>query len=108
MSINNPRPSGDINNVEHDEIVGARRVTLIDSSGNQIGFESQYIQRISYNADNLAEYIGLAIPGTLDANTKWQIRKLTYSGMNVTAVNFAGGSNAFSSSWNLRATYSYS
>jgi hypothetical protein len=68
-----------------------------------------YIQRLAYNSDGMVEYIGLAVPGTLDSALSWQIRKLTYSGTNVTSIDFADGNLNFDNSWDLRVTgYLYS
>ena len=65
------------------------------------------IQRIENGASGPI-YVGHAAPGTATSDTKWQIRKITYSDNMATQVDFAQGSPAFNFSWDLRATYSYS
>jgi hypothetical protein len=67
-----------------------------------------YIQRIAYNANSLPEYVGLARPGSATSAAVWQIRKFIYSGTNVTEINFAGSSVAFSQIWDDHASLSYS
>ena len=63
--------------------------------------------KIEYSAGN-AIYIGEARPGSLSSSTKWRIKKLTYSGADVTDVQWAGGSDAFIYIWDNRASYTYS
>jgi len=70
-------------------------------------FSNRYIQRIAYNAQGLAEYIGFAAPGTAEDTALWQIRKLTYANMRVTAVNFASGDANFDKKWSLKTEYTY-
>lgn len=65
-------------------------------------------QAIAYNASNLTEYIGYALPGTSKASARWLIKKLTYSGSYVTDIQFANGVIAFDQVWNDRASLSYS
>ena len=69
---------------------------------------SDYQMRIDYDGGANPVYIGRAIPGSTTDQDKWQIRKLTYDGDNVTAVQFAGGHNTFGMAWDDRATYTYS
>lgn len=65
-------------------------------------------QKMVYNASGLPTYIGLAKAGTATSAAGWQIRKLTYTGNNVTAVDFADGDNNFDNVWDNYATGSYS
>lgn len=67
-----------------------------------------YTQVISYTADGLSEYLGLAVPGTNKASGAWQIRKITYTGMNATDIQFANGTTSFDKVWNNRTGYTYS
>lgn len=69
--------------------------------------ETQYTQALAYTGSNV-EYVGLAAPGTSKAAALWQIKKLTYSGDNVTDVQFADASTSFNKVWNDRASYTYS
>ena len=67
------------------------------------------IQQIDYDGNGNPEYIGKAQPGTLSANSLWQIKKLTYdANQNVTSIGFAEGGNTYTHIWNDRATYTYS
>lgn len=77
---------------------GAKKVITMDG----------YIQRMAYTGAGLPEYIGLASPGTATSAASWQIRKLTYSGTNVTELNFADGNLNFDNVWDDHATLSYS
>lgn len=70
---------------------------------------SDLTQAIANNAQNMAEYVGEANPGTAKAATGWRIKKIVYDANNaVTDVLWAEGSNAFDKVWNDYATYSYS
>lgn len=66
-----------------------------------------YTVKIEYSGDNPI-YVAKASPGTAVGSTGWQISKLTYSGANVTDVQWADGTNAFTKIYNSRASYSYS
>lgn len=52
-------------------------------------------------------YVGEALPGTAETAAAWRIKRITESGSNVT-IEWAGGSDAFSSRWSQRASLSYS
>lgn len=67
-----------------------------------------YIKRMAYDANDLLEYLGVALPGTSSASTGWKIVKMTYSSSKVTSYLFAGGSSGFNFVWDDRASYSYS
>lgn len=68
---------------------------------------SRYTTALDYSGDNLI-YLGLAAPGSDKAAKKWQIRKFTYSGTNVTDIQYANGSLIFNQVWDDRAGLSYS
>lgn len=82
-----------------------------------LGFDGQSLQRM--NATNLALiidrdgagnpiYLGLAAPGSLVSESKWQIRKLTFDGANnVTAIQYADGDSNFDNIWNDRTSGTY-
>ena len=85
-----------------------------DAQGNVI--QESYLNdmafRGSYTAGNLI-YRGLARPGTLTSESKWQICKMTYSGSNITAIEWPQDSNGNASSeFNFEfdeiLTYTYS
>jgi hypothetical protein len=71
-------------------------------------FATQYTQKIAYNASGMAEYIGEAKPGTLSSAIGWRIKKLTYSGTNVTDIQWADGTGEFVKTWDLYLSYTYS
>ncbi|MEM4409328.1 MAG: hypothetical protein QXI19_11375 [Candidatus Caldarchaeum sp.] len=53
-------------------------------------------------------YIGRAIPGSATSAAVWQIMRLTFSGGQLTALEWAGGNDLFDKIWNNRASLSYS
>jgi hypothetical protein len=65
-------------------------------------------QAFAYTAGGLTEYIGYALPGTPKASPNWLIKKLTYSGTNVTDIQFANGVIQFDQIWDSKASLSYS
>jgi len=82
------------------------------------GFDGQNAQR--QNASNLATrlaydvsgnpiYVGIAAPGSLTSEAKWQVRKLTFDlNGNVTVIEYAGGLPNFSYKWDSRLSLVYS
>ena len=61
-------------------------------------------QAIAYDASSQAEYIGYSLPGSSKAAPVWLIKKLTYSGTNVTDIQFALGRISFDQIWDNRAS----
>ena len=80
-----------------------------EQSNEQIVIQvEKYTQRMAYAASGLPEYIGLSLPGASESGSVWQIRKLIYTGNNVTKILWAGGNNNFDNSWTNHASLSYS
>ncbi len=52
-------------------------------------------------------YVGIAKVGTLDADSIWQIKRITVSGT-VTKIEYAQGNAEFKFVWDNRLSYSYS
>lgn len=69
---------------------------------------SQYTSTYEYNGSGNPIYIGRAVPGTAKNAPAWQIQKLTWSGSNVTDIQFANASLLFKAIWDDRASLSYS
>jgi len=81
---------------------------MINTKTIQYPFDKNDLKmRAAYVAGDLI-YIGYARPGAATSAAEWQIRKLTYSGSDVTQVDFAGGVNDYDKIWDNRAGYSYS
>jgi len=84
-----------------------------DAYGNVIAesYLSDMKFRGEYSTGNII-YRGYARPGTATSAAKWQIAKLTYSGSDLTQVDWpqSGGiaSSEFIFVWDDRATYTYS
>lgn len=83
---------------------------------NSIDIQESYLNgmkfRGEYSAGNLI-YKGYAKPGASTAEDVWQIAQLTYSGSDVTQVDWPQDSNGIASNdfrfaWDDRATYTYS
>lgn len=74
------------------------------------------IQRIDYDANDNAIYIGYAQAGTAASAAGWRLIQNTYTTVNATPVFTSSGfpqlsgqpSGAFSFIWDNRATYTYS
>jgi hypothetical protein len=65
-------------------------------------------QRFDKAGGSYVIYIGFAKPGKAETDPSWRIMKLTYSGSDVTEINFADSSNEFKHQWSLRTTaYTY-
>lgn len=70
--------------------------------------DEDLISLFEYDGSNNPVYIGFAEPGSATSDPAWLIRKLTWSGSNVTAIQYANGSTVFNSIWDNRASLSYS
>jgi hypothetical protein len=70
--------------------------------------ERRFTTRIEYNASNNPIYVGEAETGSGESDEKWRIKKLTYSGSNVTQIDWCEGSEGFKYKWSERTSYSYS
>lgn len=57
--------------------------------------------------DSSVRYLGKAAPGAVDANSVWQIQRITISGDTI-HVEWANGNNSFSHSYNAREGISFS
>lgn len=80
----------------------------VDSNLHILTEAPALIQRMDYNASNLPIYIGLAIPTSLSSAAVWQIRRLTYTGNNVTLIEFADGDTEFNNIWDNRVSLNFS
>jgi hypothetical protein len=89
----------------------------LDANGNPIGTATNplvardatdYTQALEYDVSSNLIYHGRAAPGSATGAPSWQIKKFSYSGTNLTAVQYANGSSAFTAIWDNRATLGYS
>ena len=118
MRTNITRADGETVDIEYEEAqqsdktAKARRVTSVDSTGNEVhsaySTDLTYKQAMEYNASNLPLYIGFALPGTAKSAAGWNIRKLSYTGYNATDVEFGDATSSMTLIWNSRAGYAYS
>jgi len=70
---------------------------------------SNFIQRIDYDINSNAIYLGWAQAGSATSDSTWRIIQNTYDGSNrFTGSGFPSGSCAFNFVWDNRTTYSYS
>ncbi len=84
-----------------------------DAQGNVIqeSYTGDMAFRGEYTGANLI-YKGFARPGALTSADVWQIARLTYSGANLTAIEWpenslGAPSSEFNFQWDDRATYTY-
>lgn len=71
--------------------------------------DAGYTQAFDYDASHHVIYQGWAVPATANkASALWRIAKFTYSGDDVTDIQWAGGGEQFAWIWNNRAALSYS
>jgi len=64
-------------------------------------------QKIAYTAGGMPEYIGETAPGTAVTAKLWRIKKLTYSGTNVTDIKWASGTATYDKYWDNGAGTTY-
>lgn len=75
---------------------------------NDIRYEyfNKWTILIEYSAGNPI-YVGMSGPGTATSAALWQIQRLTYSGSDMVAREWANSDNDFKYVWDNRASYSY-
>ena len=61
-----------------------------------------------YDGSSNLIYFGSALPGSAKAAAVWRIAKLTYSGTDMTDLQWADGNSQFDNVWDDRASLSYS
>ena len=64
------------------------------------------VTRIAYSGSNPI-YIGKAQSGAATSSSSWQIKRLTYSGSDVTTIEFADGDEKYNNVWDNRASLTY-
>ena len=105
----------EVNNVE--TVIDRNEISRIITIGTQgpagppgpAGDEVvMYSKRVDFINDNLL-YRGEAIPGALESNAVWRIRKITISAVDDDVVEtWADGTDAFTKVWDNRLGYTYS
>ena len=78
-----------------------------DANENILTEAPALLKRMDYNASNLPLYIGWAVPGTAASAASWQITRMTYSGNNVTLIEFADSDTNFDNIWDSRTSLNY-
>jgi len=74
---------------------------------HSVGGES-LAERVEYDANGNAIYVGRALPGVAEDEAGWQIMSQTFDGSNrLVARRFAEADNGFGFVWADRATYVY-
>ena len=76
----------------------AHKITILSDDRRQI---------FDYSGGSAIVYIGKAHADSLTSEAKWQIQKLTYSGDNVTNIDFAEGNSGYVHIWDNRSTFDY-
>jgi len=72
------------------------------------GYEERFAYVSSGNGAGQVEYQGWAQPNSATSAVRWRIRRFTYDTSNrVTAIEWAGGNDAWDQVWDNRATLSY-
>lgn len=67
----------------------------------------KFTTKLAYDGSGNLQYLGKALAGSATSAAKWQICKFTWSGSNLTDIQYADGVNTFTKVWDSRAGYSY-
>ena len=90
-------------------ITGTSATVRISSNRGLLTENVPYTIAIDWVGGPTPQYIGYTLQGNAKSAAAWQIRKLTFDGINnPTDVQFANGSPAFNAIWDNRASLSYS
>jgi hypothetical protein len=98
--------------VYEEEPTVAKRVIPVDQFGNKISSTNPLMStspELALQFDNVGSgvlYLGVAQPGSATSAAVWQIKKITYSSLQV-SIQFANGNSNFSNIWNNRTSLTY-
>jgi len=67
----------------------------------------RYAVALDYDVNNNLVYHGIAKCGSSKSAAVWCVKKLTYSGENLTDIQFADGNERFDNVWDDRASLTY-
>jgi hypothetical protein len=90
---------------------------LLDELGNPTGTganpfryvdATDFTTLMDYDGSGNLIYAGRAVPGTSTGAAAWQIKRYTYSGTNLTAIEYANGATSYTAAWTGRAGLAYS
>ena len=70
--------------------------------------DDPYITRNSFDGGGNQIYQGKAVPGSATSAAVWAIRRFTWSGGNLTAIDWANGRTVAENVWDNAASLSYS
>jgi len=90
------------------EIVVKTKIHGQSTTADLSSESGSYTQRLAYNAQGMVEYIGVAQPGTVTSAASWKIRKMIYTGFNITEILWCDGDLLFDNVWDNYASLSYS
>lgn len=90
---------------EHDLDKYAKRMVLVDPFGG-ITTLGNFTLKID-EASSTVTYVGVAQIGTPASDSLWQIKRITIAS-SLTSIEWAGGSDSFTNSWDDRASLTYS
>ena len=76
-------------------------------SGTVTTEEPRLVTRLDTIGGNLT-YVGTAVAGSTPASATWRIKKLEYSGTDVTSILYADGDTEPDNVWNNRTSLDYS
>ena len=78
-----------------------------DKNGVVKTTDHHYTEKFSYTGASMVQYHGWALPGTATTGSFWKIRKLTYSGTDLTDIQWADSNTNFDNAWDARTSQSY-
>ena len=70
--------------------------------------EVAFAKRTDFTTNDTIIYKGVAVPGTLDAESLWRVRRLTLAGDDDVTEEWANGNSNFTNSWTNRLSETYS
>jgi len=95
-------------------LLAPREIVFPEAYGNIWFSPAGHIMNVGYGDDEEPEYIGEAVPGTLNSDAGWRIYRYEYVIDPVTddmlsgTIRYAGGTTGFDKVWDDREDYEYS
>lgn len=85
---------------------GNSKTTACDDRGRLLVSKTGLALKIDKNGTSDPVYIGIAAPGSIDGDSVWQIKKLTWTG-GLPDITWADSNDNFDNIWTNRDSLSY-
>ena len=98
----------EVHSIEHDATAQAKKVLLVDSSGDPITENSNHAYETAVDSgDSTIRYFGFAAIGSATSASVWRIFRETNTSGDI-SLKWADGDDSFDNEWDERENLTYS